>query len=66
MSGSVKLGLTIIGVVVVIGVVKAIFWSLWMHIWALIVPIAVISAVGCILYGVFNRKSLGGNRRILR
>lgn len=62
MSGSVKLGLTIIAAVVVIGIVAE--FVKWLM--AIIIPIAIVASVGLILYGIFNRKAIGGNRKILR
>lgn len=62
MSGSIRLGLIIIASVVAVGLVmKLVGWVI-----GIIVPVAIVAGIGLLLYGVFNRKALGGgNRRIL-
>lgn len=59
MSGSIKLGLIIIGAVLVLGVVLNVVRSLM----GFIVPVAIFAGVGLIIYGFVGRKSLGGSRR---
>ncbi|BBO24145.1 MAG: hypothetical protein HND43_07930 [Armatimonadetes bacterium] len=59
MSGSLKLGvvliLGVIGVALAISVLKSLI--------NLIMPIAIVAGVGLILYGLINRKALGGSGR---
>ena len=69
MSGSLKLGLTIILAVVVIGVAFKLLAIVWGAIgylfWQVLVPIAVLAAIGYAVYSILRRKSLGGGRRYL-
>ena len=65
MSGSVKLGLTIVLTVVAIGIALKLLFFVW-HLVNLLLPIAVLLAIGFVVYSIFGRKSLGGsNRRYL-
>lgn len=65
MSGSLKLGLTIIATVVALMVVGKILIGLWHLLWGVLIPLAVIAGIGLVLYGLFSRKALGGSRRYL-
>lgn len=59
MSGSVRLGLIIIGVVLLGGMVV----KFTLAILATLLPILILAAVGLILYGIASRKALGSGRR---
>ena len=61
MSGSMKLGIIIILTVVLGGLVVKLAGSLL----SLIAPLAIVAGVGLIIYGLINRKALGGGRRYL-
>ena len=65
MSPSLKLGLTIIAAVVVIGLAIQLLGFVWHLIWHVLVPIAVVIGVIYVAYSIFGRKSLGGGRRYL-
>ena len=65
MSGSLKLGLTIILAVVAIGLAIQLLGFVWHLIWHILVPIAVIIAIGYVVFNIFGRKSIGGGRRYL-
>lgn len=59
MSGSVKLGLLIIGLVLLGGMLLKFTLSLI----AWLTPILIVAAIGLILFGVASKKALGGGRR---
>ncbi|MCC7435313.1 MAG: hypothetical protein IT363_11555 [Methanoregulaceae archaeon] len=59
MSGSVKLGLLIIGLVLLGGMLLKFTLSLI----AWLTPILIVAAIGLILFGVASKKALGGTRR---
>jgi len=63
MSGSVKLGIIIIGLVLVGGMVLKVALSLITSLVAWLAPILLLTAIGLILYGVASRKALGSGRR---
>lgn len=63
MSGSVKLGIIIIGLVLVGGMVLKVALSLITSLVAWLAPILILTAIGLILYGVASRKALGAGRR---
>jgi hypothetical protein len=59
MSGSVKLGLLIIGLVLLGGMLLKFTLSLI----AWLTPILIVVAIGLILFGAASKKALGGSRR---
>jgi hypothetical protein len=59
MSGSIKLGLIIIGVVLALGLALQVVRSLW----GFILPVGIFAGIGLVIYGFVGRKSLGGSRR---
>ncbi len=61
MSPSVKLGLIIIATVLLAGIAISLVRSLL----GLLTPLAIVAGVGLILYGLINRKALGGGGRSL-
>lgn len=63
MSGSVKLGLTIVLTVVAIGIALKLLFFVWHLVFGILVPVAVLIAIGYVLYSIFGRKSLGGRDR---
>ncbi len=63
MSGSVKLGLIIIGLVLVGGMILKVALSVITSLVAWLAPLLIIAAIGLILYGVASRKALGSSRR---
>ncbi|MFQ3587135.1 MAG: hypothetical protein SNJ74_11790 [Fimbriimonadaceae bacterium] len=68
MSGTLKLGILLIVGVFAAGLVLKVaagLISLIQGILALIVPLAIVAGVGLLLYGLINRKSLGGGSRRL-
>jgi hypothetical protein len=69
MSGSLRLGILIILGVLALGIaykiVSAIIAGVWHLVFTLVLPLAVVAGVGFLLYGLFSRKALGGNRRYL-
>lgn len=65
MSGSLKLGLILIAVVLFGGLAFRIIGSLVAGIWGILVPILFVAGVGLVLYGLINRKALSGGRRYL-
>lgn len=62
MTNPIKLGLyvvfIVIAAVVAINIIKGLL--------GLILPLAIVAGIGLILYGLINRKSLGGNGPSLR
>lgn len=65
MSGSIKLGLIIIAAVLVSGIVWRILAGIVGSLLGLVAPLAIVVGVGLIVYGLVNRKALGGGRRYL-
>ncbi len=63
MSGSVKLGLTIVLTVVAIGIAIKLLAFVWHIVFGILVPVAVLVAIGYVLYSIFGRKSLSGRDR---
>lgn len=59
MSGSLKLGLIIIGAVLGIKLVMVIVGSLW----SWVMPLAIVAGIGLIVFGLVSRKALTGGRR---
>ena len=63
MSGSLKLALVVIASVVAIGIALKLLAFVWHLVWGILVPVAVLVAIGYIVYLAVGRKSLGGGRR---
>ncbi len=61
MSGSLKLGIILIVAVVVIGLTLRLAGALL----SVITPLVILAGIGLIVYGLINRKALGGGRRYL-
>jgi len=63
MSGSLKLGLTIILVVVALGIaVKLLAFAVHL-VFSIVIPVAVLAGIGYVLYSIYGRKSIGGGGR---
>ncbi len=63
MSGSVKLGLIILAVVLLGGLaIQVVGWVIG-GLLSLLVPVLVLGAIALVIYGLVGRKALGGGRR---
>ena len=65
MSGSLKLGIILIGGVIALFIVYKLLVTIIGTIIGLIVPLAFVAGIGLILYHLLSRKALGGGRRYL-
>jgi hypothetical protein len=65
MKDPLKLGLTILAVIILGGIAIKLLGSILGFLWGILVPIAVIAGIGLVIYGLFSRKSLGGGRNSL-
>ncbi|MFN8220241.1 MAG: hypothetical protein U0S12_08950 [Fimbriimonadales bacterium] len=65
MSGSLKLGLILIAAVLFGGLLLRVVTGLVAGIWGMITPIALVAGVCLVVFGLINRKALGGGRRYL-
>lgn len=63
MSGSLKLGIIIILAVLFGGIVIRIITGVLSTIWGLVVPLALVAGIGLVIYGLIDRKAIGGGRR---
>jgi hypothetical protein len=63
MSGSLKLGLTIILLVVAVGIAIQLLKFVLHTVISLIIPVAVIAGIGYVLYSIYGKKSIGGGGR---
>lgn len=59
----VKLGLAILGIIILGSIALKIAGAVFGFLFGLLIPIAVLAAIGLILYGVFSGKALGSGGR---
>ncbi len=65
MKDPLKLGLTILAVVILGGLALKFVFSAVSFVWGLVVPIGIIAGIALVVYAVVSRKALGGKRNSL-